>query len=124
MPEKTTLSKRQGELAGLLHRIGMGEKPAILLAALANGEELTSRALEQLASLRQPEVSIAMKEMRVKGWAKKREIRRPGKGRPHHAYRLTVPVRDIAKDIESNERRKLRESEDALTRLRRLMRKF
>jgi predicted transcriptional regulator len=124
MPEKTTLSKRQGELAALLHRTGMGEKPAILLAALANGEELTSRALEQMASLRQPEVSIAMKEMRVKGWAKKREIKRPGKGRPHHAYRLTVPIRDIAKDIETNERRKLRESEEALTRLRRLMRKF
>ena len=124
MREKASLSKRQGELAELLRVSGMPGKAAVLLAALADGEELTSRALERLASLRQPEVSIAMKEMRVKGWVKKREIRRAGKGRPHHAYRLAAQIRDITKEIDVQARSKLKETEDALTRLRRLMRKF
>ncbi|MEW5937677.1 MAG: ArsR family transcriptional regulator [Candidatus Thermoplasmatota archaeon] len=124
MASRDTLTKRQQTFADLLFKAGVSQKLARSLAALASGEELTSRELEVIGKLRQPEVSIVMKEMRRRHWVKMRAVRGEGKGRPCYAYRLAVPVQEIVSIFEREERSRQREVDDAIARLKSLAKKF
>ena len=46
-------------------------------------------------SMRQPEVSIAMRALRQNNWIEEHEVKREGKGRPMKVYKLTVPIEEI-----------------------------
>ena len=50
-------------------------------------------------NLRQPEVSIAMQWLRRKGWINKRNMKKEGKGRPVHGYRLSKEFDEILEEI-------------------------
>ena len=58
---------------------------------LRKKEETTSVEIEISTALRQPEVSIAMQELRRRKWVIKRDIKKEGKGRPVHSYKLSLP---------------------------------
>jgi predicted transcriptional regulator len=45
------------------------------------GEEVTSVALEQGSGLRQPEVSIAMRQLKEQDWINEGDEKKPGKGK-------------------------------------------
>ncbi|MGZ4846944.1 MAG: ArsR family transcriptional regulator, partial [Halobacteriota archaeon] len=69
-------------MANLLGNIGLKRNLAKALVYLANVNESVSRNIELGAGLRQPEVSIAMRELRERGWIEEWEQKKEGKGRP------------------------------------------
>ncbi len=62
--------------------------------------ECQSTDIEQAADLRQPEVSVAMQELRKKGWVEKHDLKKQGKGRPIHVYAPTVTLDKILNSFE------------------------
>lgn len=89
--------------------LGMPKNLAKTLVYISQCEECRSADVEQGADLRQPEVSVAMQELRKKGWARKRDLKKDGKGRPVHVYKLTKSLPEILETFEQN---KLREVQD------------
>ena len=68
--------------------------------------------------MRQPEVSIAMQELRHKKWVVKKDIKKEGKGRPVHSYRLAIPFEKIVEVIEKEERAKIDDIESNIQALK------
>jgi predicted transcriptional regulator len=89
--------------------LGMPRNLAKTLVYLSQCDECRSAEVEQGADLRQPEVSVAMQELRKRGWAKKRDLKKKGKGRPVHVYKLTKTLPTI---LETFEQEKMRQVED------------
>lgn len=81
---------------------GLGRAVSRILSYLQNAKEATSLDLERLLRLRQPEVSIAMKQLRKLGWINEREEKKPGKGRPFKLYSLKVGFNDIMAQLKNN----------------------
>ena len=81
--------------------LGMPRNLAKTLIYISQCEEVRSAEVEQGADLRQPEVSVAMQELRKRGWAKKRDLKKKGKGRPVHVYQLTKPLPEILENFEN-----------------------
>src|SRR5438093_2997627 len=111
--------RHKDDTVDLLTRTGMAKNVAKALVFLSSREETTSVEVEKATGLRQPEVSIAMQELRRRKWVEKRDIKKEGKGRPVHAYRLGTPLRDIVDAIAKEERRKIEEIQGTLRRLKR-----
>jgi predicted transcriptional regulator len=86
----------------LFSDLGMPRNLAKTLVYISQCDECRSAEVEQGADLRQPEVSVAMQELRKKGWAKKRDLKKDGKGRPVHVYKLTKPLPEILEIFEQN----------------------
>lgn len=110
---------RDDSTVELLMRTGMPKNVAKALVFLSGHEETTSVEIEKATGLRQPEVSIAMQELRRRRWVDKRDIKKEGKGRPVHAYRLSPPFGDIVDAIAREERRKIEEIQGIVRRLKR-----
>jgi predicted transcriptional regulator len=88
------------EFIDILRNLNISRNVASTLAYLANVNEATSKDLELGSELRQPEVSIAMRELRTYGWLEEREIKKEGKGRPMKVYKLAVPMNEIVLHLE------------------------
>ena len=97
-------AKKEERLTELLRRAGLSRNVARTLAYMEGKGEVTSVEIEKNTTLRQPEVSIAMQWLKKKGWVIKRDIKKEGKGRPVHGYKLAKPfpkiVEEITKDLE------------------------
>src|SRR5438445_5588223 len=119
MTKEARLSRRDETLVDLLVRTGMSKNIAKTLVFLSKKDETTSVEVEKATGLRQPEVSIAMQELRRRRWVDKRDLKKEGKGRPVHAYRLTTPFGEIVEAIAREERRKVEEIQGTLRRLKR-----
>jgi predicted transcriptional regulator len=76
------------EFASMLMKVGLKRNVAKVLTYLATVDEATSREIEMGSDLRQPEVSIAMREIRKLDWVSERDEKNPGKGRPYRIYKL------------------------------------
>lgn len=105
------------EFASILMNIGLKRNVAKVLTYLAGVEEATSREIEVGSDLRQPEVSIAMRELRNLDWISERDEKNPGKGRPYRIYNLNKSLPEI---IEYLEREKTRETEQVMLQIERL----
>ncbi len=88
------------EFIDILRNLNLSRNVASTLAYLSNVDEATSKDLELGSQLRQPEVSIAMRELRNFGWLGEREIKKEGKGRPMKVYKLAVPMSEIVEYLE------------------------
>ncbi len=104
---KEGLTKEQEELVDRFIKAGLQKNIARTLVFVASREETKSREIEDATDLRQPEVSIAMQELRGKGWVTKRDIKKEGKGRPVHGYQLDQPIKEIIKEIEEKEEERI-----------------
>lgn len=93
----------------LFTELGMPKNLAKTLLYISQVDECRSADVEQGADLRQPEVSVAMQELRRRGWAKKRDVKKQGKGRPVHLYKLTA---DLPQILKSFEKEKMKEVEN------------
>lgn len=113
----TTLNIEREEFASILMKIGLKRNVAKVLTYLAGVEEATSREIEIGSDLRQPEVSIAMRELRDLEWISERDEKNPGKGRPYRIYSLDRSLEEIIQHIEEEKRR---ESEQVMRRIERL----
>ena len=105
------------EFASILIQIGLKRNVAKVLTYLAAVTEATSREIEIGSDLRQPEVSIAMREIRRLDWVMERDEKNPGKGRPYRIYRLNKSLSEI---VETLEEQNSRESERIMKQIERL----
>ena len=88
------------ELIDILRNLNLSRNVASTIAFLSNVDEATSKDLEFGSQLRQPEVSIAVKELKNLGWLDEREIKKEGKGRPMKVYKLAVSMGTIVEHLE------------------------
>lgn len=104
MKERTNnvFDEKDERVVDLFTELGMPKNLAKTLMYICQVNECRSTDIEQGADLRQPEVSVAMQELRKKGWAKKRDLKKDGKGRPVHVYKLTKPLPEILETFEQN----------------------
>ena len=107
MSREVRLSRRDETLVDLLIETGLSRNIAKTLVFLSKRDETTSVEIEKATGLRQPEVSIAMQELRRRKWVDKRDIKKEGKGRPVHSYRLSLPWADILAHIDREEQAKI-----------------
>ncbi len=98
----------------------INKNDAICLTYLAKNDDVKSRDLEANLSLRQPEVSIAVKNLRELGWVEKDKIKKEGKGRPVHVYNLSKPIEQIVGEISQEIDKEIEELEKNKTRLKEL----
>jgi predicted transcriptional regulator len=109
---------KEEEFVSLLAQIGIQNRTARVLVFLANVPETTSLAIERGTDLRQPEVSMAMKYLKNRGWVSITESPSENKGRPKKVYRLAKPMTGILDIIESEKRAETRIRFDRIRKLR------
>jgi predicted transcriptional regulator len=118
---KTSLTKKDEAIIDHLVSAGIPKNMAKTLAVLSDGDEIISVRIEGITALRQPEVSIVMQDLRDRRWVKKRDLKKEGKGRPVHAYKLAMPFGKIVDIIEKDERKKIRDIEANIASLKKLV---
>ena len=107
-------------ISNLLCNVGLKRNLAKALVYLAYVSESVSREIELGAGLRQPEVSIAMRELRERGWIEEWEQKKEGKGRPLKCYRLSTPLCDIINSLEDVKRQEAQQDEESIAMLKTL----
>jgi predicted transcriptional regulator len=103
------LDNNDGKAIQLFINLGMPKNLAKTLLYVSQFDECKSADVEQGTDMRQPEVSIAMQELRKKGWVKKKDLKKKGKGRPVHIYKTTI---DLSEILNIFEQEKLKEVEN------------
>lgn len=116
------LDDNDREFVEVLKELGIPRNVASMITYLANVEEATSREIEIGSSLRQPEVSIAMRTLRNNSWVEEKDIKKDGKGRPMKVYKLTVSLGDIIKYFEEIKRRESTKTMESIEKLKELSR--
>ncbi|MDD5617126.1 MAG: transcriptional regulator protein [Candidatus Methanoperedens sp.] len=111
------LDEKDEEIADALIAIGMSRNIARTLSYLQNVNEATSVELERVVRLHQPEVSIAMKQLKERDWINEREKKKTGKGRPYKIYSLKVSFNDIISQLEKQQ---MKAVDDAKTKIDKL----
>jgi predicted transcriptional regulator len=114
------LDEKDEEIAEALISLGMSRPVARILSYLQDGNEVTTIELERGTELRQPEVSIAMRELNERGWINEREEKKPGKGRPNKVYSLKVGFNEIIAQIEKQHKKAVDEIQASIKRLKAL----
>jgi predicted transcriptional regulator len=112
------LDEKEEEIADALISLGLGRTVARTLASLNNGNEVTSVALERRTGLRQPEVSIVMRQLKENDWINERDEKKPSKGRPYKIYSLKVGFKDIITQLETERKKADVAAKEKIERLR------
>jgi len=102
------LDEKDDKVVQIFKELGMPKNLAKTIMYISQVDECRSAEVEQAADLRQPEVSIAMQELRRRGWIKKRDLNKKGKGRPIHIY---IPTKNLSEIWKTFEKEKLKEVE-------------
>ncbi len=118
------LDEKDDKAVQLFAELGMPKNLAKTLMYISQVEECRCADVEQGADLRQPEVSVAMQEMRRRGWAKKRDLKKKGKGRPVHIYKLTKRLPQILKSFEQEKMKQVQTIRNDLTELQTLVKGY
>jgi len=103
------LDNDEGKAIQLFVNLGMPKNLAKTLLYVSQFDECKCADVEQGTDMRQPEVSIAMQELRRRGWVKKQDLKKKGRGRPVHIYKTTT---DLSEILNVFEREKLKEVEN------------
>jgi predicted transcriptional regulator len=114
------LDEKGEEIADILMSLGMSRPTAMVLGYLQNMNSATTMDLDRGANLRQPEVSIAMKQLMERNWINEQENKKPGKGRPYKLYSLKVGFNDIITQLEKQQRKSVDEIQTNIKRLKEL----
>ncbi|MGP6220038.1 ArsR family transcriptional regulator [Cuniculiplasmataceae archaeon SKW1] len=112
-----TLNEESMKLVKILSDSGIPRSVAFTIVYTRGKEEVTSVEIERETGLRQPEVSIAMQWLRRKGWINKRNMKKEGKGRPVHGYRLSKDFNEILEEIVQDLTNKIQLIEDDIKQL-------
>ncbi|HEY9206212.1 MAG TPA: transcriptional regulator protein [Candidatus Methanoperedens sp.] len=114
------LDRKNEEIADELISLGIKRPIARILSYLKLGNETTSVDLERGTGLRQPEVSVAMRELKQHDWINERENKKPGKGRPYRVYSLKVGFNEIVAQLEKQRKKAFDETLSKIERLKKL----
>jgi len=99
-------------LVGALSATGMPKGIARTLALLSTaGDWVTSQDIERETRLRQPEVSIAVRELLGRGWLARDAVKVGAKGRPVYTFKIAVDLRQVYDDLRASESERI----DAIT---------
>ena len=101
--------------------LGMPKNLAKTLLYISQVDECRSAEIEHGADLRQPEVSVAMHQLQNKGWIKKRDLKKKGKGRPVHIYKLSSSIDEIVKNFEKEKTQQIETVKKDLSELKNLI---
>jgi predicted transcriptional regulator len=115
------LDKEDDDAVQLFVNLGMPKSLAKTLIYISQVDECKYADIEQGANLRQPEVSIAMKELRKREWVKKRDLNKKGKGRPVHIYKTTTHLSQILKAFEQEKLKEVESVKKDISELKNLM---
>ncbi|MDW7727444.1 MAG: transcriptional regulator protein [Candidatus Methanoperedens sp.] len=110
------------EIAEILISSGMSRAAARTLAYLQKVDKSTSVELERGTGLRQPEVSMAMRQLNPFDWIEEDEEKKPGKGRPNKVYSLKVGFKDIIAHLEKQQKKAIDDATASIERLKELVR--
>ena len=115
------LTEKEYSIIDMLQSLGLPRTEATAIVCLKDCRELRSLHIELVSGLRQPEVSVAMRPLRDRGWVDERsEKKNKGKGRPVKYYQLIVPFPQIVEVLENEFLKGNTEKIIALRRLREL----
>jgi len=112
--------ERDLEFVQGLQNLGMKRTVACVITFLKDHNERSPRDIEVAASLSQPEVSMAMRTLRERGWLTEHEIKGNGKGRPLKIYALRSTVDEIINYYEAEKIRESARTSEAIQRLKEL----
>lgn len=101
--------------------LGMPRNLAKTLIYISQVEECRSAEIEHGANLRQPEVSVAMQQLQNRGWVARRDLKKKGKGRPVHLYKLTSPIDEIVTNFEKEKTKEIDHVKNDLDQLKKLI---
>jgi len=119
---KTIKFKPQDEkIIHIFAELGMPKNLAKTLMYISQVDECRSAEIEHGTNLRQPEVSIAMQQLQKKGWIEKRDLKKKGKGRPVHIYKLTSPIEKIVRNFENEKMQEINSIKKDLSELKTLL---
>jgi predicted transcriptional regulator len=90
-----TLDNDERRAIQLFVNLGMPKNLAKTLLYISQIDECRCSDIERSTDMRQPEVSVAMQELRRRGWVKKQNLKKEGKGRPVHIYKPTTQLSEI-----------------------------
>lgn len=93
----------------LYKKLGINKPVAKALICLSQDREVTSSIIERETSLKQPEVSNAVKYLVAHNWISVTEVKGKKAGRPVKYYKLIRTRDDIFKCIEEKEMERTRE---------------
>ena len=93
-------TKQDEQIIELFTELGMPKNLVKTLMYISHVEDCRSGDIERGTDLLQPQVSVAVQELRRRGWVTKYDIKKKGKGRPVHHYRLTAPLSGLLKSFE------------------------
>ena len=99
--EEDVLDNNDIRVVELLSEIGVSRNLAKTLMYISQVKECRSADIERGADLRQPEVSVSIKNLQNRGWVKKRDLKNNLKGRPIHIYNVTKDLSEILKVFEN-----------------------
>lgn len=93
MPQITVTSEASSAepanlIVEMLENIGVSTNVAYVLVSLHEGGKLSSKELQLACGLRQPEISVAMKELLNEDMVRCAAQNEGGRGRPCHRYSL------------------------------------
>ena len=112
------MDKKRKNLIQLIMKANITKNEGKCLLYIADKGDVKTRELEDSLDLRQPEVSIAVQNLRKKGWIEKGEVKKKGKGRPSHVYKLKKPIEDIMNDVIKEIEKKIKELKDGKRKVR------
>ena len=113
-----TLSELSDKLAKYLILSDIPRSVAYTLVYIRDKDEVTSVEIERETGLRQPEVSVAMQWLRRKSWITKRNLKREGKGRPIHGYKLSKSFNELLDEIIQTQANKINEINENISRIK------
>jgi predicted transcriptional regulator len=105
------LRREHLRLVEILTRAGVGKNPARVIVFVALAGRTYSAQVQAATGLRQPEVSIALRDLTERRWVVRQTVQREGKGRPINVYRLRRGMEEIAEWAEKELDRSARELE-------------
>ena len=115
------LDEKDNKAVEIFANLGMPKNLAKTLLYIYQVDECRSADIEHAADLRQPEVSIAMQELRRRGWIKKRDLNNEGKGRPVHIYIPTKKLSEIWKAVEMEKLKEVETIKNDLSELKNII---
>ncbi len=108
------LDEKEKEFVSLLVDLGTDKQVSKTLVSLANDDWLKSKEIQKITDLSQPEVSMAINDLKKRGFLEERMIEREKRGRPEATYSLNKSISEVMEEIKKKwrmekqkERRKL-----------------
>lgn len=116
-----TFNSQDEKIIKVFTDLGMPRNLAKTLMYISQVEECRSAEIEHGAHLRQPEVSVAMQQLLKKGWVSRRDLKKKGKGRPVHIYKLKSPIEKIVSTFEKEKTKEIDSIKNDLEQLKTLI---